>query len=392
MPAQLPSVPMAFRPGSTRTNVRRTLKPFLIAILVALTGCRAPSAPPAPGHCGPHASAQLPVSGIGPFHVGYRKVLLTYQAPGVEAPRTITVNVWYPTDGTGGAGASYLGIFPDADSQEDAAPAAPLSDCGYPVLAYSHGSQGFGGGAAFMMRYFASHGWVGVAPDHTGNTFSDHLEIQPTSMFYLRSVDLTQAIDTLARLESPDPLAHRIATDRVLVVGHSYGGMGAWGTSGVPYDVANIEANCHPGGSVPSGVCTAGELAEFAKGVRDPRVVATIAMADTWKRDWFGDTGFNQVQTPVLAMSGSENHVHTSNVWNAITGVDYTWIDLAGGCHETFNLGYCETLDTQLGYSVVQTYALAFARYHVLGDRDATVTGIVNGTMKVSPIVTFMKK
>jgi predicted dienelactone hydrolase len=362
------------------------------ALILSLLFACAPKSPQPPGHCGAAATAALPVTEVGPFHVGYRKFPLTYQAPGVDAPRTVLVNVWYPTTVSGEPGTSYLGIFPDADSQENVAPAPPLNGCGYPVLAYSHGSQGLGGGAAYMMRYFASHGWVGVAPDHAGNTFNDNLDVQPTSMFYLRSVDISHSLDALEQLQAPDPLAGHIATDKILMVGHSYGGMAAWGTGGVPYDVKNIEANCHPGGTVPSGVCTPGELAEFTKGVREPRVAATIAMADTWKGDWFGATGFDQMKTPVLAMSGSENQVHTAKVYNAITGVDYTWIELAGGCHETFNLGFCETLDTQVGYSVVETYALAFARYHVLGDHDATVTGIVNGTTPVSAIVTYRKK
>jgi predicted dienelactone hydrolase len=323
--------------------------------------------------------------------VGYRKFALTYAAPGVDAPRTINVNVWYPTSAVGQAGTSYLGIFPDGDSQENAAPAAPINECGYPLLAYSHGSQGLGGGAAYLMRHFASHGWVGVAPDHTENFFGSSLDPQPTSMMYLRSVDISHIVDAMAKFPPSDPLS-RTATDRALIVGHSFGGMAVWGLGGVPYDVANIRANCYPGGTVPSGVCTDGELAEFAKGVGDARFVAGIAMADTWKGDWFGPTGYNAIQIPILAMSGSENDVHTANVYNGIAGKDYRWIELAGGCHETFNLGYCETLDAQVGYSVVETYALAYARKKVLGDTDATVNGIVEGTIPVSQIVTFKKK
>ena len=48
--------------------------------------------------------------------------------------------------------------------------------------------------------------------------------------------------------------------------------------------------------------------------------------------------------------------------------IDFAWVELDGGCHQTFALGGCNTLDTDLGFHVVQTVLVAFARHTVLGD------------------------
>ena len=68
-------------------------------------------------------------------------------------------------------------------------------------------------------------------------------------------------------------------------------------------------------------------------------------------------------------------------------GVERTWIDLAGGCHQTFALGACGTLDVAEGYRVVNAYALAFGRAQLLD--DDSVAAILNGSEAVSDVVTL---
>ena len=40
------------------------------------------------------------------------------------------------------------------------------------------------------MRYFASHGWIAIAPNHTNNLLADHVDPLPTEHFIHRSLDL----------------------------------------------------------------------------------------------------------------------------------------------------------------------------------------------------------
>jgi hypothetical protein len=73
-------------------------------------------------------------------------------------------------------------------------------------------------------------------------------------------------------------------------------------------------------------------------------------------------------------------------------GVDYTWIDLEGGCHQAFAMGGCGGLPTDEGFTIVNTWAMAFARAHVLEARDARVDGILDGSESVSPRVAFARR
>jgi len=92
-------------------------------------------------------------------------------------------------------------------------------------------------------------------------------------------------------------------------------------------------------------------------------------------------------------MTGGDNDVGAGPNWPTLMGVKIAWIVLAGGCHETFNLGGCATLPDAVGYEIVRTYAMAMAREYVLGDTSPKITGIVDGTIPVNAdIVTYTSK
>lgn len=360
--------------------------------MALLLGAGCAPASSQPGRCGPAATADVSPAEAGPFLVGYRRFETTYAPPGVDAPRTIAVNVWYPTVLGDGAPARYLEIWNDPASAVDATPAPPLDGCGYPVVAYSHGNTGFAGGGARLLRRFASHGWVAVAPDHTLNTIADQVTPLPTHLFYARALDVSAALDAVAALGPDDPLGGRVATDRALLAGHSLGTTTAWSMAGAAFDVDVIRGNCRDGGTVPSGRCTEGELAAFGAGVRDTRVVAAIPMAGSLRRDWFGPRGHESARIPLLQLTGGADDVGASAQWASLEGLELTWVELAGGCHETFNLGVCETLEPDEGTQLVATFALAFGRRHVLGDATAEVAGIVDGTRAVSEKATYRRR
>ncbi len=344
----------------------------------------------ATGNCTEEATAAAAVDESGPFNVGYRSFDVTWEPPGV-GERTIKVNVWYPTTDDDGEGTSYVGIFPDNRVLVDARPAEPLSSCGFPLLAHSHGHMGLGGGSAAVMRHFASHGWVAVAPDHTGNLLVDNIDPRPVWMYYVRGLDVARAVDAVRDLPASDSLAGRIAADRYVLTGHSYGAFTAWALAGAAYDVDAIESECANGAFDASGGCNDAQLAAFEAGVRDERIVAAVPMAGTPGVSWFGASGPNEAAVPLLAMTGGEDPVGMAELWDRLDGPDVTWIELAGGCHETFGLGLCDSLDPEEGYRLVNAHALAFARHHLLGDRSDAVTDLVDGA-DISPLVTFRRK
>ncbi len=309
----------------------------------------------------------------GPHRIGHTTIEHTYTAYPGDEPRTIKVHIWYPTADTSGVTSDYLGgIFVDEFAWQDAVPTAPPEGTQYPVIAYSHGDRGFGGTASFMMRHFASHGWIGVAPDHTGNLLTQNTQPRPTALYVHRSTDVSASVDVLETLPDGHPLQGMAATERVLMTGHSFGTHSVWGAVGATFDVERIEANCTD--------CDEALLAAFRAGVRDERMVAGIPMAGVLRPDWFGDTGFQSVTVPMLALSGTEDRVGAEEQFESTVGVTLTWLDITGGCHETFALGLCDTLDPVLGYEIVAAWALAFARVHVLNDDQPSVTSILDGS------------
>jgi predicted dienelactone hydrolase len=384
---------------NAETRWKITVGASALMALLCLSGCH-PKAAHGPGGCGVSATADADISEPGPFQVGFRKSQISYMPPGETSPRTIGMDIWYPTNDKSGTPAVYdpLNLFVDPQSFEGASLAPPLSSCGYPTIEHSHGFEGVGGGASFLMRHFASHGWVALAADHTENTLWDNVSPLPIPFYFERATDMSALLDEAEHFKAPDPLADRIATDKVLLTGHSFGTFTVWSTAGAQFDVSYISIQCSA--ATP---CTQAELDVFARGVRDPRVVAGIPMAGSpWQDPHFTAGGLAAVEIPLFMMSGSDNPVGDDQLWPALTNPDYhykqelSWIDIAGGCHESFDLvqyiGGCPTLDTNTGYKIIRTYALAFARYYVLGDRSPAITGILNGTMQVSDLVTFQRK
>lgn len=366
---------------------------LVAAFAAGLPACTDDTSEPARGaltlrDCDAAATADADPREAGPFRVGYRKWPITYTAPGGIGKRTITLNVWYPTLDEGGPGATYLGLFADHDVQVDAAPAAPLSRCGYPLAVYSHGHMGLAGGAAHLSRRLASHGWVVAAPDHTGNTLADAIDPRPIWFHLARGGDVKAVVDALGTLPADDPLANRIAADRYVLFGHSYGGFSVWISAGAQFDMAAVKERCAESGQT----CSAALLDAYRAGVADPRVVAIVPMAGTYQTAWYGDDGFRSVKVPVFQMSGGDDPVGADALFDLVRGLDFTWVEIAGGCHEIFNLGGCQAIGNDEGFGIVDTYALAVARYRLLGDRSEITSGIVDGSVKLSPKVTFKRK
>jgi predicted dienelactone hydrolase len=321
----------------------------------------------------------------GPFRVGYRTFDHTYTPPDGPA-RTIRIHLWYPTEATSGPNPTYAGIFEDTDAIVDAPLAPPVESAGYPLHVHSHGHLGFAATSSFMMRHFASHGWVAAAPDHTGNTIVDNIDPRPVAIYFLRPADISATLDALADLPRNDALAGRLRTERVLLSGHSFGAHTCWAAAGATFDAAAIDAGCAEGGTLAP--CTSNEKAVFAAGLGDPRIAAILPMAGTIRRELHGPTGHAAVTTPILALSGSNDPVGAEDQFATTTALDLTWVELAGGCHQTFALGACDTLETAEGFAIVNTFALGFARAHILGDTAPATLTLLDGSASLSAKVT----
>ncbi|MGZ5967918.1 MAG: alpha/beta hydrolase family protein, partial [Polyangiales bacterium] len=330
-----------------------------------------------------------PVDAVGPFNVGHRAFDVTYTPPGQTSARTIPVDLWYPTLDAEGENPKYLMLFGDPDVFENASVAPPVhvypDGKGYPVHVYSHGSNGFGGTSSDMAHWFASHGWVYVAPNHVGNLLGAGEGKRPVSLYYLRDTDITAALDGVEKLAAPDPLAGKLRTKRVLMSGHSFGTITAWASGGATFDPVAIKAKCDAGEFTDP--CKPEELDVFAKGVTDPRVVASIPMAGS-ASDWFTADGYDAPTIPFLIMSGTEDS-SSGPIFDRVKKLDLTWLSFIGGCHQLFALGGCPKFDEKLGWKLTNTWAFAFGRRHVLGDASAGVEKIIKGEQSLSDKIEY---
>ncbi|MGZ3420976.1 MAG: alpha/beta hydrolase [Polyangiales bacterium] len=326
------------------------------------------------------------VDKVGPFNVGHRALETSYTPPGQTTARTIPVEIWYPTLDAEGDNPKYLMLFTDTDVFENASIAPPIDPKGYPVHVYSHGSSGFPGTSSEMAHYFASHGWVYVAPAHVGNTLgSPEGKDRPLALYYERATDITAALDLMEK-NPPTELAGKLRTNRVLLSGHSFGGYTSWIVGGSPYDTAAIKTMCDSGAFTVA--CKPEELAVFAKDLHDPRVVAVIPMAGS-DFDWIAD--FDGPKKPYLVMSGSED-VSPQPAWDKSMSLDFTWIEFQGGCHQLFAMGGCGKFPEKDGWALTNTWALVFGRRYVLGDSTDRTTKIFTNAESLSDRIVYKHK
>lgn len=388
--------------GGSRKQGARGALAVICAVVLAACSSKSNDVPAA--DAGDEADAAVPqiamptgdplswaVDAMGPFHVGHRSIDTTYTPP-TGGPRTITVEIWYPSLDDGGDHAKYLGIFADDVAYENASLAPPLEVKGaragtYPVHLYSHGSSGFPATSFRMADWFASHGWVYVAPTHVGNTLgSPEGKDRPVWLFYVRPTDLTAALDAMEHLPASDPLAGKLRTDHVLLSGHSYGGYTSWISGGAPLDATTAKTSCDAGDFTTP--CKPEEIAAFSKSYADPRVIAVVPMAGS-DFDWIGDVDLPKV--PFLVMSGSLD-VSPQPLWDRSKTLDFTWIELQGGCHQVFALGGCPQFDEKLGWKVTNAWALAFGRRYVLGDAGDRTTKILTNAESLTPLIKYQHK
>jgi predicted dienelactone hydrolase len=166
----------------------------------------------------------------GPYPVGVTTV--TFVDPARN--RTLRTEIWYPAaESARGMPASPITDFDPVlapllgDSQVPltAVRDVPISrDAPFPLIAFSHGNGGVRFQNTFQTERLASHGFVVVAPDHTGDTILD-LGDDPNTVVN-RPLDISFLYDEMSAetVRSGGPFEGWIDTSRPFgVTGHSLG-------------------------------------------------------------------------------------------------------------------------------------------------------------------------
>ncbi|MBW2290193.1 MAG: alpha/beta fold hydrolase [Deltaproteobacteria bacterium] len=180
----------------------------------------------AAGLCAPTASAIDLPDVIGPNQVGHTAYSIFDAA---RSGRELPLHIWYPADATAWTGGTFTfielvagaaGLTSTVAKDDVALPAAG----NYPLIVFSHGFGGFNIQSISLMEHLASHGFVVVSPNHTGNTQDDMSSLDPEAD---RFPDVAFVIDEMAvaNLDALSLFLGHVDATNVGVAGHSYGGM-----------------------------------------------------------------------------------------------------------------------------------------------------------------------
>ncbi|MCX2983376.1 alpha/beta fold hydrolase [Halieaceae bacterium IMCC14734] len=210
-------------PSESSTNVNSVT----LLIAAALTLCL--------GACSDNNNS-VPVAdpaATGIYAVGHTTMSFIDELRG---NRVLPAEIWYPADAADTEGAMAT-IYP---LQGNAGIESPMAFEGIPIdasttrglLVFSHGFGGTKDQSTPLMEHLASHGFVVVAPEHTGNTSSDNSDSGAVAAAN-RVPDISFIIDSMLELNDPDMgmFSGSINPERIGVLGHSGGGFTSMGVA-----------------------------------------------------------------------------------------------------------------------------------------------------------------
>jgi predicted dienelactone hydrolase len=309
-----------------------------------------------------------PADDVGPFKAGTVASSFIGRT-GVE----LNVQVWYPSSSDSDMLHQYDG-FMAWDAID-----APEPDCAdiRPVLAFSHGNQGMRWQSPFLVEFLASHGFVVVAPDHTGNTTFDYDATRMSELIFRRPLDVSDAADWLFEVapeEIPglgdclDPSAG------FAVSGHSFGGYTVTALGGARFDHAAIEDYCASAGGwlCDEYAVRMEENPDDVGDYSDPRVWAAIPLAPAGFELLGGGAG--EATIPFLVLGGEYDSstsmaTQVGPIYDALGSEDKTLGTLLRGGHMIFSsacdmaqMAECEGayLDDDVGHPAIATAVTAW--------------------------------
>lgn len=271
--------------------MRHTSPCLFLSALFALNGCGAD-----PDDSGLPAAYQPP-DRVGPWSVGATTGATTGR-DGVALPLT----VWYPAEegdaplfdyGPLGTGAALDGATPDCASLR-------------PVALFSHASGWFGQQSFFLAERLASHGWVVIAPDHTGNTREDQDANTLGATLMRRPRDLADALDAVLGGAAGDGIAACLdGTETYSVIGHDVGGESALLAAGAPVDLDALATRCAAHEELACAAHDAWTAGGSAADLSDPRVRAAVVIAPSLKLSTA--SAIAAITAPTLVIGGTED-------------------------------------------------------------------------------------
>lgn len=334
----------------------------------------------------------LAVEAAGPHQVGTRRVVATDDA----RQREVTMQLWYPTTATAVTfaieeledepnRAAYAGLLAAADpgcatrqvtAARDGAPAGS----GFPLLLFSHCHECTRFSSVTVAQRLASHGFVVLAVEHTGNTLWNQLAgdglALDTATLELRVEDLAFARAQLGVDPALVAIAGMVDITRVGVFGHSFGSVTAGmyaqrGAASAAFGLAApMENPLLPGVTITSIGAPLGFLV-----AREDNSITELG--NSLIRD-----NFTKVNGPAWKIEVADaGHWSVSDLVGVVDG-----FDPGCGAGERQTDGQPFTyLDAATGRGIAAAYVTAFFKATLLDEAGATA---YLGTARPMPTVT----
>lgn len=345
---------------------------------------------------------QLPAA-TGPYPIGTQTVMLvdngrTELWSGVDEPRRLMAQIWYPAAPTGSEPqAQYL----DAVDEVGAVVAemfnlpsfmfdhVNLTDLGitveppaatdgpFPVILFSHGLTGLRGQNTTMVRELVSHGYVVAAVDHTygnaitvfpdgetvlydacrifSNCDSNYVEAIPLVDQWVGDLDFLLNILTMWNSDQNGRFAGVFDLAHVGVFGHSTGG-------GAAVSFCQQDARCSAGVGLDAWVLPIPDEV-LAGGLQKPFMFLSTP-------HWLGDE--NRAKGEALL---AQTQVETYDLRLANTG-HFDFTDLVLLTPLTPQLGLSGTINSQYSLTIQNEYALAFFDHYLRGMSRPVLTAV----------------
>ena len=263
--------------------------------------------------------------------------------------RALNAWVWYPAEGEQELAnyTAFNGMFEtsgranwDANPANDAAP--------YPLVIFSHGNGSSPLLSLFYTEHLASHGFVVIGMEHTGNTMIDRIgpgdaySAAIIDNYVHRPRDVSRAIDYALDELNTGALSGMIDADRIAVSGHSFGGYTTFASAGASLNFDALASYCEENDGVTigdlrdeialtsanrdsalvGGVCglqdDAPRMAELAgyddvpsgawESFGDERINSIIALAP-FNAPVFGEESLAEIDIPTLILVGGNDNV-----------------------------------------------------------------------------------
>lgn len=194
-----------------------------------------------------------------------------------------------------------------------------------PVIVISHGLGLNSSNFHYLAKHLASQGLAVVLPNHPQLfTSNNNSKFKEAKEFINRPLDIKYILDQLENYNQSDPkFQGKLNLQQVGVIGQSFGGYTALALAGAKINFQQLEKDCDPNSLENTWnmslllQCRALELLPKSQrennpnlsiDLQDERVKAAIAI-NPITSSIFGKSGLNQIQTPVMFISSSEDTV-----------------------------------------------------------------------------------